>query len=322
MSEAVRIVYQLCQKSVFDTRLRTQADLKAWVADRDYSIAASFSGNSQNRADEFSLSIRTSERYYASLANDCNRFALAAIESIRSIGEVQGLPQSVGWTVVKAYYAAFYAAHALLRMYGRACTQYDSSHVQKVYELANVTMMDGGVQSIEQGFYRSETVGSAVHFRKLKDSHADSWASFGLLLKWLTDNLPSQTTGLALHKSRALSLLSDLKQVLSHSGSSRSNWLSTVRNTVHYGHSHGVWYPYRAALHRPAFVNRNAEWLALPESYQLNVLDDDVSLMVKASNGILSLMYHLLKYGYERAGKTSVPFSNGVFRLLNQIQVA
>jgi len=322
MTPEIRIIHQLTINEIFETFVKTESDLKAWLANGQYLLSKPLKPNPQNHADEFELNLQNPNMLYASLANDCNRFSLAAIESMWSIKKVEKLPKSTGWAAVQMYYSAFFAVHAILRIFGQACTQLENSHVQKVYQIAVATQDDGGVSHIENGFYFSSLANGKLKYNKLKDSHADTWSSFYNLLIWIFDNIINNTTGLGSHKSDAISLISDLKTAISRSGATRGNWLSFIRNKVNYQHSYGVWYPYKGALHDHDAVIKNGEWLKGPKTFDLNTNNNEILALFNICNALLSLMYHLIKYGYERAGNISLPLRNGTFRLVNQIMTA
>jgi len=319
MNPEITIIHQLSLYKLYEVTLNTEGDLKAWMANGNYFVSKTLTPSLNNRANEFELQFQQADALHASLTNDCNRFSLAAIESMWSVGKIEKLPKSTGWAAVQMYYSAFFAAHALLRIFGRACSQLDSAHVDKVFKIASAIQLDGGVSSIENGFYYSFIENNIMKFKKLKDSHADTWASFSGLLSWLIDNI-NNTTGLGKHKLDAISLLSNIKSSIHTSGAAKGNWLSQIRNRINYQHTHGVWYPYKGALHDVELVLRNTEWLKPAGNFDLLSNKNDISSLYNTSNSILSLMYNLLKYGYERSGKVSIPLSNGVFRMMNQIQ--
>ena len=321
MTPDIRIIHQLAINKIFEISVKTESDLKAWLANGQYLLSRPLQPNTQNRASEFELRFQYPNMLYASLANDCNRFSQAAIESMWSVKKIKKLPKSTGWAAVQMYYSAFFAAHAILRIFGRACSQLENSHVQKVYQIAVATQNDGGVSCIENGFYLSYITNGIFSYNKLKDSHADTWSSFYNLLTWIIDNI-TNTTGLGVHKSDAISLISELKSAISRSSSTRGNWLSFIRNKVNYQHSYGVWYPYKGALHNHNAVIRNAEWLKEPKTFDLSATNSEILSLFNVSNAVLSLMYQLMKYGYERAGNISIPLRNGTFRLVNQIMAA
>ncbi|MCH8544854.1 MAG: hypothetical protein LAT61_14930 [Alcanivorax sp.] len=321
MTPEIKLIHQLSHNAIFEVSSKNETDLKAWVANGQYLMDQALVPNPQGRASEFKLRFQDADKLNIALANDCNRFSQAAIESMWCIGKVEKLPRSTAWATVQMYYSAFFAVHALLRIFGRACTQLDSSHVEAVYQVASATNMDGSSSCIENGFYISVIDNNGIEYKKLKDSHADTWLSFSNLLTWIINNIES-TTGLGKHKSDAIDLVSKLKQAMSQSGAAKGNWPSQVRNRVNYQHSHGVWYPYKNALHDHEAILRNSEWLKQPQTFDLNPNTGEIQSLFNISNSILSLMYQLMKYGYDRAGKISLPLANGTFRLINQIRAA
>lgn len=239
MVPEIKIIHQLSANQIYEVTSNSESDLKAWIANGQYLISNGLVTSAKNKATSFELTFQQHKALYTSLANDCNRFSQAAIESMWSISKVEKLPKSAGWATVQMYYSAFFAAHAILRIFGRACTQLEQSHVEKVFEIACATNTDNNITSIENGFYFSEISGNEVRFKKLKDSHADTWSSFSNLLTWLIDNI-ANTTGLGVHKSDAASLISNIKAIIHRSGAAKGNWLSQVRNKINYQHSHGV----------------------------------------------------------------------------------
>lgn len=321
MTPEIKILYQLSVNEIFEVTSSAESDLKAWVANGYYLLSSALVPSAKNRATEFDLRFNQPEKLHISLANDCNRFSQAAIESMWCIGKINQLPKSAGWASVQMYYAAFFAAHAILRIFGRACSQLEDDHVNKVFQIAGATQLDSGVASIESGFYFSSIYNNKMKFKKLKDSHADTWSSFSGLLIWLIDNI-SNTTGLGRHKLDAITLISNIKSAIHKSGAAKGNWPSQIRNKVNYQQTHGVWYPYKGAIHDQEAVLRNSEWIKNPNTFDLSTNRNDIALLYCLSNSILSLMYQLIKYGYEHSGKVSLPLKNGTFRLINQLQVA
>ncbi|MBP23613.1 MAG: hypothetical protein CL547_14880 [Alcanivorax sp.] len=321
MLPEIRLIHQLSQNSIFEVASRTEADLKAWLASGGYLIDRPLASAASGRADKFELRFQNPDFLFASLANDCNRFSQAAIETMWSVKKVEELPKSTGWASIQMYYSAFFAVHAILRIFGRACTQLDKSHVDVVYQLACATQMDGGVSGVENGFYISKIENGYIEYIKLKESHADTWFCFSDLLNWIIDELPN-TSGIGRHKYSAIDLVSNLKLSLRKSGAGKGNWPSMIRNKINYQHSHGVWYPYKGAVHDPDAVLKNSEWLKFPDAFDINGSKSDVQMLFNISNSILSFMYSLMRYGYDRAGGISKPLANGTFRLVNQIKVA
>lgn len=329
MSSEVNIIHQLCHNEIFEVSSNSLSDMKAWMASSNYLLAAPLNKTSTKGGrcitNYFSLRVSNQTPLYIAMANDCNRFAQAAVESMWLLNKNAKLPRSAGWPSVQMYYASFYAAHALLRIYGRSCSQYEKVHTDKVHSIAAATSMDNNVNSIENGFYLSciDKQSKEVVYSKLKDSHADTWHSFSLLLDWLMDNIQENTTGLGLNKNKAFTLISNLKNALLRPGAHRGNWPSQVRNKIHYQHTNGAWFPYLGATHDPDEICRNNQWTISPVNHVLtNRVNDVVGTLSSVANCMVSLMHHLLVYGNQRTDTSSVIFRNGYLRLLNQLDVA
>lgn len=326
MSAEIKIIHQLCHNEIFEKTSTSQADMKAWMASSNYLMANSLVKTSTRGGNDitntFELKTNDTDALYIAMANDSNRFAQAAIESMWLINKDVRLPKSAGWTTVKMYYAAFYAAHSILRMFGRGCTQYEKAHIDKVLEIAVATGEDNNVKSIENGFYLSKTDKNTknTHYTKLKDSHADTWSSFAYLLDDILSGIPDNTTGLGTHKDSAFNLVSNLKSALVRPDAYRGNWLSQVRNKVHYQHTNGAWFPYVASTHNPVDISRNTRWVQDPTTFDVNDKPNDIiGTLSNISNCIVSIMHNLLIYGNERTDNKSVIYKNGYVKLFNQI---
>ncbi|MCR9190468.1 MAG: hypothetical protein NXH96_16985 [Alteromonadaceae bacterium] len=320
MTPELRILIQLTDKNVFESSRKTEGDLKAWLAKQEYLLDESLLEGNANKANAFNLRFSDKTGLYSALANDCNRFAQAAIESMWLLEQAKSLPKNTAWATVQMYYSAFFAAHSLLRMFGRACTQLEPEHVKKVYKVAEITQSEGVFSKIESGFYFSEIDINVIRFSKIKESHGDTWKSLRDLFDWIIENI-STTQGIRNHKESTSDLISKIKNAISRGGATRGNWPSMVRNKVNYQQSHGTWFPYRGALHnREKFFNKST-WLTTPEKFDFSVTNDEISELRMTCNCILSLMYHLLRVGHERSQEASSIMDNGTFRLLRQIKV-
>lgn len=242
MSAITLVLPQLARLDIFNEVPATEMDIRVWVANQDYLISVPLSSKA------FSLDVRTPAHVKAALANDCNRMAIAAFETISGISKDQVMPKSGAWGVIRAYYAAFFAAHGILRLCGVFCSQLDSAHVRKIFEVADLLGQANELTSLEKGFFQIiiDLSFRTASFDKLKDSHRDTWGAFLTLISRLIDDVPN-TTALSYQKLEASLILSNIKDSLTQSGyTEKGNWLSSVRNHVNYQHGYGVWYPYKS----------------------------------------------------------------------------
>ena len=318
MEPHVKMFAQFMYNEIFEDSIRNEGDLRAWIAKRDYLLSQEINSCG------FSLTYNSTSLLSTSLANDCNRMAQAAFESISSVHSNSYLPKSLAWPVVRVYYASFFAAHSILRLFGRSCTQLDSVHVQKVLELAQATNQLGAVNKIGSGFYFAKTNSTErqIVFSKMKDSHADTWFAFYELLTDLIEKIP-EATGLSQHRLEAMENLGDIKKAISRSGAcNRGNWLSQVRNAVNYRHTYGVWFPYRNARFNTELINRSDLWKQPISSFDIRNQKNEIDIFFMTSNMILSLLHKLLSYGYNRSESKPYIFSNGSIKLMNLLGAA
>jgi hypothetical protein len=214
----------------------------AWVAAEDFQIYAPLD------ADEAVLSFAMPEAIVAAFAGDASRMAIAALESIEGIRSNNKLPKSMGWLFVRSYYSAFFAAHAVLRMFGRSATQLETPHTSSIHAVADAYGVRNG-KSLTKGIYgfTVDVPARRVTMRKRAGgdggSHATMWGMFVELLTSLSSDVLA--SGAARVPAQNVSnKLVELRDVLINSGFPGGNWLSHMRNRVNYQLAFGTWFPY------------------------------------------------------------------------------
>ncbi len=217
----------------------TSQGFAQWIAARDF-VFMNVSGR-----DEFTIQMLDVEGGIRSIAHDSSRMASASFETMIGIEAVDVLPKSAAWILIRAYYAAFYAAHGLLRMFGTACVQLDAVPIAALDRVANAL----GVlpaNGFESGFYTARVTSkpSEVHFKKSaaarKGSHEILWEVFANQVRTASNHLLSVSSGF-----NAVALqLSELDDLLRQEGQNAGSWLSFIRNQANYRHEFGLWFPY------------------------------------------------------------------------------
>ncbi|WNM56517.1 hypothetical protein [Candidatus Nitrospira allomarina] len=315
MSNIARILSQLACLKQFKVYSKSETDIRGWVANQSYFIDYDIEPNC--------FKVRINDHsFFLALANDCDRMARAAFETITNIQSNPTFPKSSSWHFIQSYYSAFFSAHAILRVFGISCNQFDQEHMNKILEQVELFDRANGVSRLEKGFYKLQFNDSTneIEFKKLKDSHRDTWACFLTLIKELIQKI-DQTTGLGDEKIKAINLLSEIKDGLTRSGgSSTGNWLSIIRNDVNYRHSHGLWFPFRRQnLGQYNKENCCTDWLN--DSINTFTLTGrkDIEAALILNTLIINLLKNLLWECNERFLNENKIFKNGSLKMLEII---
>ena len=282
------------------------------MANQNYYFSQDISGAS------FTLRASDPDQLKQALANDLNRLASAAFESAAGVGPDPALPRSLAWGSVRSYYSAFFAAHAFMRLFGTACVQLDNEHVHRVLKTAQIMGRSGGLTALDSGFFAAsiDPKFENVTFSRFNDSHRDTWSTLLSVIDSLQMSLPS-TTALSNHKIEASALLSSLKGQLTRSGSTKGNWLSTMRNSINYRQSHGTWFPHNKLADPVVLEYAARAWKSHP-SPGTNAAQSELDCFFQASIGLVALVRELTSVAAELNSPINPIFANGCLKLLKE----
>ncbi|WP_447963904.1 hypothetical protein [Nitrospira sp. Ecomares 2.1] len=315
MSEISSVIAQLAYLDIFGEVTNTKIDIRGWVANQSYLIDENIS------ADSFVLRVNNTPTLKAAIANDCNRMAMASFETMAGIQKEPRLPRSGAWGIIRSYYAAFFAAHTVLRLFGRSCSQLEAEHLKKIYEMAVALNKEGEVRKIESGFYYIHVAPDfgTVSFKKIKDSHKDTWGSFLKLVEEIIKTIET-TAALGSQKLAARDLLVMIRDGITKSGC-KGNWLSMIRNQVNYQHTLGVWYPYENKAPTGDYLQKVSEyWKKSPSFYDLSDKPGDLECFFELGALLLSFSKFLLISCSKKSFRVNKIFGNGTLKLLNEIK--
>jgi hypothetical protein len=235
--------------------------LSGWFSDSEFQIY------SQIQTDSFIAHISIEEPLLAAFAADINRCALAALESIHQVQPVNSFPKSVGWLVIKSYYAAFFAAHCLLRTFGIAFAQIDRRQAGSITQIASLFGMSNGI-SVNAGYYKCTYAASTntLKCEKVNTSaggvHEVFWSVVYKQIKIIIETLLISKIGLEKDNQAAAAKLMELTDNLSYASFASGSWLSHVRNIVNYNQRLGVWFPYSGQLaYTKKLLSNDKTWL-------------------------------------------------------------
>jgi len=244
-------------------------NLNDWIKDgNEYQI------HSPVASDEFILNTYDRNLFLKPISQDCNRFSTSALESIIKIDNLEILPKSICWILIKQYYSAFYSAHLILRLLGYSLTQLDGSTISSVRKVANVYGTLNSI-NIENGYYlisygnNTNTLNcKKQNVNQTGGSHITLWKLFGEKIKEL--NLQMLTTNNSSDIQDISFKLDELIFNLDYVGSNNHSWLSRMRNDLNYKHMYGVWHPYSVPKPQLELLKRNVGL------WKSNIMDIDL----------------------------------------------
>lgn len=187
--------------------------------------------------------------YTNALACEIARFSCATYESMLNASPPGHDSRSIGWMLVRHYYAIFYAAHALLRVSGKAVIFLSDATCRRMAMIGGQYL--GMAPKVPKGTYLVSVDKSNKSLLEIEcisagngGSHAELWKQF-LTLMLNLENSIVLSYGNSAAGQNAIALMKKLRAQLCSRGKTDGSWPSMVRNTLNYKHGHGVWFPYK-----------------------------------------------------------------------------
>ncbi len=160
------------------------------LADVIIAPKASYDLDFDDSAQSVSVDFRVRGPIVAAMAADFCRLSSAAFQSVSFIeGEIDE-KDSIAWGLIKLYYSAFYAGHALIRLFGDACSYFARPHTNRLLNLG-VALGKAPSFRIETGFYqcsvsRTATPMTCTRVRGVSGgAHEAFWDIFGCRIRGL-----------------------------------------------------------------------------------------------------------------------------------------
>lgn len=292
-----------------------------WITKGSYYV------NSVIGPDQFSLQAGAIDDVLPVFATSADRMLSACFETILSITSGNEIPRSSAWLLLRLYYAAFYAVHALLRLAGQTCSQIDTAQATVLIESASAYGVAGDVKRISQGYYHAKFnwTSLAIDFNRPPGAgtHELLWRCYSDLLAGFVVRIP-EVVHIAQQSEQITKVLKQLRAVLCHNGLNGGNWLSQMRNTINYRHSHGVWFPYSQKKRSSSAMYEGlmSGFLADPDPTSLilksSSRDFDIELMYRTTIFICSMAREITVDLGSRASNSGSPLISGSMMLLRQ----
>jgi hypothetical protein len=299
-----RVLRQFWLPGIGNVMGKTQRGLQAYLLDDRYRIF------SLPTPSVFEITPFDAEEIKRAICHDLSRMACAAFESFYALSPPDGLEKSCGWAAIRAYYGAFFAAHSIIRIFGRTCSQLDASHLQFVTRVGSFTHGLDVIHSAGIYYGKWDERNSTLRFFKptgnvVGGSHEVTWKLFLETLGELRNSLLSPgAVGLAADLQQAALDLDSFRAGLCEGGLNNGSWLSSIRNKVNYRHDFDAWFPYgRPANHYDAIWNAaGTRWLTPPIPIRnIPIRGRELERVMELSGAIVALCRCLI----EHIGETS-----------------
>jgi len=202
------------------------------------------------------------ENYLSCVAHDVNRLAMAGHETICSISEVQGLPKSTPWSLIKAYYAAFYYSQVIMRLCRQWPTYFSTLELRPLEKICIIYgVHPPSPLTTGQFFIQSNDLEKQLSISKPNNgtaTHETMWSEMNKLIDRASQIVEASTYG-ENERKQIQAELKNMKTALNASTFSKP-WLSSLRNDVQYAQKMGVWHPYKGTINSE-LVQRRVELL-------------------------------------------------------------
>lgn len=258
-----------------------------------------------------------------SVAYDINRMSMAAVESVHGIQNPNDLTRSTAWGLIRSYYSAFYACHAICRIFSVLIPKIDSPQSSKLNKIINSSGWLGDAIYVTDDLYKVtiDSINKTFILSKLatKGHHEGAWKEFGLLLSGLETRILSNVSiGTIADRQDASMLLNQLRNILQSDRCTQSyNWLSQIRNNLNYRHEYGAWYPHeKSSKFRSSFHTNSACWKKDPSEIASHQEDHPILKFSKGCTLILSILHTLIIEMEKRNSDENSFLKYGVYRLI------
>jgi hypothetical protein len=264
--------------------------VKDWFAGGAYAVS------SLPATGSFTIVVHDEHELCGKLASEINKWASAAFETVASITPESINKRATAWPLIQLYYASFFAAHTIMRSFGRLCSQLDTTQTRGILN-SGIACGLTPTSRLTNGFYRlryNRSLGT-ITGDLMDDSHADTWREFWHLLDDLSRDVLN-VSGVSSTKIDASGLLDDVKDVLSVNGSNaRGNWLSQFRNAVNYQKGFGVWYPYeKTNLTLKQTLHLLSRWRHRHADFEFDLGHNEARRFIETSTFIIWLSRELV----------------------------
>lgn len=239
---------------------------------------------------DVTLFVSNPKKTIAYFSQEADRFASAAFESLVTVTRSDGYPRSIGWLLIRGYYAAFFALHSLLRIHGWACTKIVKSSILPIN--AELSVLFPATPNLSQGLYllTSAAGGAELGLRKIDPGQGGSHeALWGLLLEFFGEISTTVLTNCSPEDGQLVDgAIDDFLKIVKNMGG--PVWFTRVRNRVNYSHDYGAWFPYlNSTCDNDRLIPIFERWRLAPNEVLAGVGPDELVKFAAACTFIVSM---------------------------------
>ncbi len=229
--------------------------------------------------------------------------------------------RALAWPIVKLYYAAYFAGHALMRIFLRSSTWAESTDASAINSVAALWG-----QTVSSQFPKGQwIIELSESNQELKiqttggtgGSHESFWKSVCAFLDELNNQIVASQSLIASDAQNAITNLYGLRSFAA------SGTLTRIRHDVNYKRGHGVWFPYSMAEPDASTITtaiRTA--LANPEAALTNIGGaQNCQSFAHCAAAFVGLAWDLTETLHQRFPKTSDDLAHGPIRYLRQCKI-
>lgn len=231
------------------------------------------------------------------MSHEADRFASASFESLLVDARFDRNPRSIAWMLIKGYYAAFFAVHALLRISGSACTRIAPETATSINR--EIALLLPGSPSVFGGLYliSLQNSGVEINCEMLGSAKGGSHESLWALLPAFLDDLENKvlTHGTVPEEDgRLVSAVDDFRTLIAKKGG--AIWFTQVRNRINYSHEYGAWFPYiKSTCDYDRIGLRLDSWRRPPDEALSGMGEDELIQFASACAFLVSLCSTTIK---------------------------
>jgi hypothetical protein len=234
--------------AVLRPTFKSNHGVRDWIAAQDWTPHAGVSKKCLRGT------VHTVDAFAEACIRDSVRLGIAAFESAANSEAPGADNRSCAWQFIKYYYAAYFAANALMRLSGHASVNLSAMDCATIntwtlaHGVGGVSERDklaAGLYQVTYEAARTPSFALRIHGGK-GGVHIQFWSGFLSFLGALRVDVKSSPAPRA-ERDAAIADLDLLEAELQRGGMTSASWLSEMRNSVNYRFEHGAWFPYETA---------------------------------------------------------------------------